>query len=40
MIKYLAEKLFENIVTQIRSKDTQKQYEVIDTFRGSKLKVL
>lgn len=40
VIKCLAEKLFENDVTQIRSKDTQKQYEFIDIFRGSKFSYL
>ena len=40
MIKCLAEKLFKNDVTQIRSKDTQKQYEFIDIFRGRKFSYL
>ena len=38
VIKCLAEKLLENDVTQIGSKDTQKQYEFIDIFRGSKFR--
>ena len=40
VIKCLAEKLLENDVTQIGSKDTQKQYEFIDIFRGSKFSYL
>ena len=40
VIKYLAEKLFENDVTQICSNDTQKQYEFIDIFRRSKFNYL
>lgn len=40
VIKCLAEKLFENDVTQIGSKNTQKQYEFIDIFPGSKFSYL